>query len=144
MQKEYWSHIWGAASLVMAAVLLIVQLLQWKRHGDDFIFVGIGMVVTVLVWAICVYAIMRNVKDARRASSLHAQIQTLKDNQRTELEGLRSQNADDIAKVRNQTQGKIEELTGRLAEATKALADDKLARVQEIPTIGKAVFQMGE
>ena len=144
MQKEYWSHIWGAASLVMAAVLLIVQLLQWKRHGDDFIFVGIGMVVTVLVWAICVYAIMRNVKDPRRASSLHAQIQTLKDNQRTELEGLRSQNADDIAKVRNQTRGKIEELTGRLAEATKALADDKLARVQEIPTIGKAVFQMGE
>lgn len=72
---------------LVSAVWFYVQLRIWQEEGHDHTLTVANILVTILLWSALCYAIYRDLKDASRAKSLHAQIVTIKDDFRAESEG---------------------------------------------------------
>jgi hypothetical protein len=80
----------GAMVAVFCAVVttawFYLQLRVWREEGHDHMLTALNICVTILLWMALCYAFYRNLKDARRAKSLQAQIVTIKDDFKTQTE----------------------------------------------------------
>jgi hypothetical protein len=54
--KRHWVAICG---LFLTGLFIYLQLLQWKRHGDDLMLTAASIVVTALLWVTLVAAALR-------------------------------------------------------------------------------------
>lgn len=83
--QKHWSAIIG---IFLSLLYIILQIVQWKRHGDDLTGVAIiGVLSGVLVLVIFRYWKV----GGDRVESLRAQITTLKDEHETQIRHLQSQ-----------------------------------------------------
>ena len=83
--------------------------------------VAVGICVTLLIWAIVVVAIAMNLHDAQRAKSLHAQIQTIKDEYKTQLHGIDSRHKAETDHLAQSLLSKQEEMFEMEARYVKKL-----------------------
>jgi hypothetical protein len=60
--KNHWIALW---SVFLAAMYFYFQLRQWQRHGDDFMFLGVNVIITFILYVILIAAIGRYVKLVR-------------------------------------------------------------------------------
>ena len=62
---------WLAASAVFATVLFeALQIIQWRAHGDDYVFLAVDIVATAVLWVLLVSALFKTCIDRRRAKNL--------------------------------------------------------------------------
>jgi hypothetical protein len=80
----------AVASLVVCSLTLYVNLLHEKEHeGADYMPVILSIVLFVISVGLVGWAVYWNLKDARRAKSLLAQIVTIKEDHRINVEVLK-------------------------------------------------------
>ena len=60
--KNHWIAL---SSVFLAAMYFYFQLRQWQRHGDDFMFLAVNVIVTFVLCVILIAAISRYVKLAK-------------------------------------------------------------------------------
>jgi hypothetical protein len=80
-------------AIVVAILWAYLQMRHWKEPEADYMSISANMLVSLLLWGVLIWAVCRNVKDAGRAKSLTAQIQTIKDEHATQIRHLHSQGA---------------------------------------------------
>jgi hypothetical protein len=51
--KKHWAT---SAGLLLSALYIYLQLLEWRRHGDDFMLTAASILVTVVLWTILIAA----------------------------------------------------------------------------------------
>jgi hypothetical protein len=59
MEKWLKKHWLGIAALAFSAVWFYTQLLQWRKHGDDYMFIAFNLLFTFVLWLTLVFAIAR-------------------------------------------------------------------------------------
>ena len=67
-------HLWAIVSTFLAALYVSLQLLQWKKHGDDLMMVAVSITATVALWLFPLWTIGRYWRDGRQSTSLRIQI----------------------------------------------------------------------
>jgi hypothetical protein len=93
-------HWIAATGLFISGLYVYLQLLQWEKHGDDFMLIAANIVVTAVLWLILLILILRNLRkpsdQRRRSASFYdddPHYQTVRDhkfrNQTVELDGKR-------------------------------------------------------
>ena len=82
------------ATIAVAALIsgpwFYTQLLVWKAEGHDHMLTVGNIVITVLLWAVLVYGILRASKSGKRAENLDAAIITARGEHETQTKHLRS------------------------------------------------------
>src|SRR5580658_630660 len=69
--QKHWVALCG---LSLTALFIYLQLLQWQRHGDDFMLTAATIIVTGLLWIVLVVAIFRYWRDSKQAESRQAAV----------------------------------------------------------------------
>lgn len=54
--KRHWGTL---CALFLSGLYVYLQLLQWKKHGDDLMLTAANIVVTCVLWAVLLIAIAR-------------------------------------------------------------------------------------
>lgn len=101
-------HWLGLSGLLLTALYIYLQLLQWQRHGDDLMLTAASILVTVILWSVLIVSIGRYSKASRR-SSVPANAD------QTELERLRKQLQDET-NAKMDREGRLEQVKLRVAE----------------------------
>jgi hypothetical protein len=70
-------------AILVAVLWAYIQMRHWKEPEADYVAIGAGIAVTLALWAILIWAAIRNLKGARRSKALHAQNAALTDELRT-------------------------------------------------------------
>jgi len=73
----------SATALVAFVVWAYIQMRHWSEPGADYVSMAGNIAFTLLLWAIFIWAALRNFKDARRAKVLRTSIVTLNDEIKT-------------------------------------------------------------
>ncbi len=117
MSKEN-GGLWLGALAVLVSVLALIGWVWHERDHEhtDYTFSLVLTAVTLIAITIVIVAIIRNLKDARRASALQAQIVSIRDEHAVQLTGLRTQHARELEAKRLA----IEELTAKQLPPAKA------------------------
>ena len=63
--KKHWATSTG---LFLSGLYIYLQLLEWKRHGDDLMLTAVSILVTVVLWTILIAAAV-TIGDRDRATS---------------------------------------------------------------------------
>lgn len=53
--KKHWATITG---LFLSGLYIYLQLLEWKRHGDDLMLTAVSILVTVVLWTVLIVAVV--------------------------------------------------------------------------------------
>lgn len=96
---------------LLAALWFFIQLLQWKKHGDDFMLTVANIVVTVLLWVLVALVIIRYWRKAKWLPNRTSVNEIEKDNETDKLKT-------EVASLKDQLQAKEREL----AESKPVLA----------------------
>jgi hypothetical protein len=57
MEQNFFTKHWlTLAAMFLSGLWLYLQLLQWKKHGDDFMLTAATIVVTAALWAVLIAA----------------------------------------------------------------------------------------
>ena len=78
-EKRHWLVSMGIGAAVVGVLLqalwLYLQILQWKAHGDDYMGVALNVAVTVTLWSVLGFAIYRNRQDAKRSEATETKLE---------------------------------------------------------------------
>ena len=86
--RKHWLGTAGViAGILIPSLWLYLQLVVWKRHGDDLTLTALGIVATLLLWCILVAGIVRYWRDAHRAVDKETEIATVRAECKSLLEG---------------------------------------------------------
>jgi hypothetical protein len=101
--RQSYAGIWiTGAALLVASLALYVQLLHERDHeGTNYMPVVLSIVLYATNLGLVGWAVGRNIKDANRAKSLHAQIVTIKDDFRTQTEIAAKAHAEELERIRS-------------------------------------------
>jgi hypothetical protein len=81
LQKHWLAFL----TFILTALYLFLQLLQWKRHGDDFMMMAFGFVITAALWVLLIGVIARYWRDGRQAGALRLERNTAEIQHRADL-----------------------------------------------------------
>ena len=56
---KHWAALLAVVGIFLTGLYIYLQLLQWQKHGDDLMLTAANVVVTVLLWAVLLAAIVR-------------------------------------------------------------------------------------
>jgi hypothetical protein len=78
-------HPWLTPTIASLAFLFgcvlwpYLQIRHWKDPGEDYLSIWENIVLFAIAWGLLGWAVVRNIRDARRANDLRAQLVTIKD-----------------------------------------------------------------
>lgn len=71
MSKGQWiATVLAGAALLVSGLWYFTQLLEWQKHGSNYMLLVGNVVVTVLLWGILIACIVRSLTDANRAKKV--------------------------------------------------------------------------
>jgi hypothetical protein len=88
---EKWTVTLGIIGVVGVGLQVWIALLHEEEHRPGIMTTVAIVLLGLLVAAVNIYAIYRNLKDAKRAAELRAEIVTIKDEHATQIAGLEKQ-----------------------------------------------------
>lgn len=76
--RRHWLGTVGVVAGTLVPLLyLYLQLVVWKRHGDDLMLTAVGIIVTVLLWGFLTAGIVKYWKASAKAEAIKSQQQLL-------------------------------------------------------------------
>jgi hypothetical protein len=148
--RQHWlaalGVLFGLCCVVVSCLWFYVQLLQWKKHGDDFMLMVANVIVTGILWLMLIGTSIYFWKMSQRVQSTKAQIVTLKDGHSKQIKALedahkeqeqKSQKQHDsdmlqMAKLAEQRRREANQATDELAELRRKIPRS----VNGVPLIG--------
>jgi hypothetical protein len=108
--RRHWLGTAGvAAGILIPSLWLYLQLVVWKRHGDDLMLTAFGIIVTILLWCLLVAGIVKYWNNAKRDLALEEKANSL---------------AQENQNLRNEITAKDSEFAIRLKEKELELIGD--------------------
>ena len=119
--------------MLVASLALYVQLLHERDHeGTNYMPVVLSIILYTTNLGLVGWAVGRNIKDANRAKSLHAQIVTIKDDFRTQTEIAAKAHAEELERIRSSA-------SQASALVTSSLKDDAFELVWKLKEVHKSL-----
>jgi len=106
---KYWAPSTTVAGLFLTGLYIYLQLLQWRKHGDDYLPLAAVIIVTAILWVVLIVATIRNWRDARRAAQQKEKNKELND-YNNQLVGKLALKQEEIAEMEKRYEGNIEAL----------------------------------
>ena len=63
-------HVITLIGIFLTALYMYVQLLVWKKHGDDFVLTAVSIIVTAILWLVLVVSIVKQIEKASEVDVL--------------------------------------------------------------------------